>query len=49
MRVFKNETYVGRLSTLEKKRLVPARDVSVRFNDPDGQIALRAVDQTKTG
>lgn len=48
MRVYKNDAYVGRLSRLENKRLVPSRTLPVTFNAPSGRIALRAVDQVRS-
>lgn len=45
VRVYKNDAYLGRLSRLEKKRLTPSKALPMKFNAPDGQIALRAVDQ----
>jgi len=49
VRIFKNDAYLGRLSRLEKKRLVPSRSLPMKFNAPRGQIALRAVDQVSAG
>jgi hypothetical protein len=45
VRIYKNDTYIGTLAQLEKKRLKPRHKVRMKFNAPSGQIALRAVDQ----
>jgi len=42
--VFLGERPLGRLSDLEKKRLVPRNSIRIDFNVRSGRIALRAVD-----
>ena len=42
--VYKNDSYIGSLGDLEKHRLIPRNNLDIRFNDINGQIALRAVD-----
>lgn len=44
IKIFKNEYYVGCLGDLEIHRLNPRYTFGLRFNDINGQIALRAVD-----
>lgn len=44
--VYNGEEYLGEYSRL--RALIPKRsDISVRFNDPDGQLGLVAIDNTK--
>lgn len=49
VRVYKNDTYIGTLAQLERRRLKPRNKLRIRFNAPGGQIALRAVDQVGPG
>lgn len=44
--VFKNNQLIGKLDYFEKMRRVPHKSVYIKFNVPNGQIALRAVDTT---
>ncbi len=46
VRLFKDETPAGTLGALLRHRLVPDGSLPLRFNDPDGALALRAVDST---
>lgn len=47
--VYKNSDYIGTLGYLESIRLEPHNAIPMRFNDPTGQIALRAVDSPDPG
>lgn len=49
VRVYKNDTYIGTLAELEKRRLKPRKKFAIHFNAPHGQIALRAVDLVRPG
>jgi len=42
--VYRNEDWLGSLGDYERLRLRPSFDVNMKFNDPNGPIALRAVD-----
>lgn len=44
--IFKNGKFIGTLGEFNKKRLLPSKKHDLRFNVPDGKIALRAVDNT---
>ncbi len=44
IKVFKNEQYVCRMGDLERHRLEPRHNIYLKFNQLDGQIALRGVD-----
>ncbi|MDP2173533.1 MAG: hypothetical protein Q8J62_07135, partial [Candidatus Cloacimonadaceae bacterium] len=44
--VYKNGSFISRLSDLERQRLEPNNSVKLRFNDLSGRIAIRAVDTT---
>ncbi len=44
--VYKNNGPLGSLGYFEKMRRVPQNNIQMRFNMPNGQIALRAVDTT---
>ncbi len=44
VRIFKGERALGSLDTFDALRIRPTHDIAIRFNDPDGRIALRAVD-----
>lgn len=44
--IYKNDKKIGRLGFFEKMRKVPHNKIPIRFNDPKGNIALRAVDNT---
>jgi hypothetical protein len=46
--VYKNDKYIGRLGSLEKKRMNPKNVLGIKFNSLKGQVALRAVDTTKS-
>jgi hypothetical protein len=46
IKVYKNDKLLGNLDYFEKMRRVPRKKVSMKFNSPKGQIALRAVDTT---
>jgi hypothetical protein len=48
IKVYKNESYIGMLGRLEKMRKIPRKNVDIKFNSLRGQVALRAVDTTKT-
>ena len=45
--VYKNEKLIGKLGHFEKMRRIPHKSIYMKFNAPEGQIALRAVDATK--
>jgi len=47
--VYKNSSYIGTLGYLEQNRLEPSYAIPMKFNDPEGQIALRAVDSPDPG
>ncbi len=44
--IYKNNELFGSLGYFEKMRRTPRKDVNIKFNSPEGQIALRAVDTT---
>lgn len=44
--VYKNNDYVGRLGWFESMRKIPRKNIDIKFNTLNGQIALRAVDAT---
>lgn len=44
--VYKNEKLIGTLGYFEKLRRTPQNNIYIKFNVPEGQIALRAVDTT---
>lgn len=47
--VYRNDGLLGTLGDYEQLRLTPNFDVSVKFNDPEGPVALRAVDLVGPG
>jgi len=46
---YKNNKRLGSLGRFEKMRRRPVNNISIKFNSPNGQIALRAVDTTNPG
>ena len=44
--VYKNDQLIGKLGYFEKMRRVPHKNIYIKFNVSEGQIALRAVDTT---
>ncbi len=44
--VYKNDAYIGKLSTFESLRLQPTNAVDIRFNVKEAWLGLRAVDTT---
>lgn len=46
VKVYKNDTYVNSLGTLEKMRLYPHKNVDIVFNDKNGWLGVRCVDST---
>jgi len=44
--IYKNDDLLGSLGYFEKMRRIPHNNVQMKFNVPNGQIALRAVDTT---
>lgn len=46
IRIYKNETYLFDYTTLIRMQLTPNNAIPIRFNDPKGWLALRAVDST---
>lgn len=44
--IYKNENLIGNLGYFEKMRRTPQKNIHLKFNAPQGQIALRAVDTT---
>ena len=44
--VYKNETMVGDLASIEKMRLIPKNNIDMIFNDINGWLAVRCVDTT---
>lgn len=44
--IYKNNKLLGSLEYFEKMRRIPHKNIYMRFNSPQGQIALRAVDTT---
>lgn len=46
IKIYKNEKLLGNLDFFEKMRMVPHKNIHIKFNSPAGQIALRAVDTT---
>ena len=46
IKVYKNEKYVATLGALENMRKLPRQHIAIKFNSPQGQIALRGVDAT---
>ena len=46
IKVYKNETFVNSLSEIEKFRIEPSNNIEIKFNDPKGWLALRAIDGT---
>jgi len=46
VKVYKNNELLGNLEYFEKMRRVPHKNIRMKFNVPNGQIALRAVDTT---
>ncbi len=47
IKVYKNDDYIGNLGDFEKMRKIPNNKIKIKFNTPNGKIALRAVDTTK--
>lgn len=46
--IYKNSTFIGSWSELNQHRKVPTNCIKIRFNDSNGSIALRAVDNIDT-
>ncbi len=46
IKMYKNDKYLGTLEDFENMRKKPKKNISIKFNSLDGQIALRAVDAT---
>jgi len=46
IKVYKNSIFLGDLEHFEQMRKIPRKNISIKFNTPAGQIALRAVDTT---
>ena len=44
--VYKDSDYICTLKEVEESRLKPSNTVEMRFNDPDGWLAVRCVDTT---
>lgn len=42
--VYRGPTHLATLGDIERLRLTPRNDIPIRFNDPDGALALQAVD-----
>lgn len=47
VKIYKNETLVNTLASIEKMRLVPKNILDMSFNDKNGWLAVRCVDTTK--
>ncbi len=43
-RIYKNEKFIGYLKDLKKLKLSPTKNLEIKFNDPEGNVALRAID-----
>lgn len=46
VKIYKNDKLIGNLDHFEKMRRIPHKNIYMKFNAPEGQIALRAVDTT---
>lgn len=46
IKVYKNDTFINDLKTIEDMRLVPKKSIDMKFNDRDGWLAVRCVDTT---
>lgn len=46
IRIYKNSDYVCTLQDVERCRIVPDNSVPIKFNDPQGWLAVRCVDST---
>jgi len=46
IKVYKNNELLGSLGYFERMRRIPHKNIYMKFNVPNGQIALRAVDTT---
>ena len=44
--IYKNDKYLFTLEELENMRIFPSNSLKITFNDPEGWLALRAVDTT---
>lgn len=44
--IYKNETLINNLASLDSMRLVPTKSLPMKFNDPYGWLAVRCVDST---
>jgi len=49
VKLYKNDIYLGTLQEFENMRKIPQKNIPIKFNSLNGQIALRAVDTTKIG
>lgn len=46
IQVYKNNNHIGNFGFYEKLRKTPNKNINIKFNSKNGQIALRAVDTT---
>lgn len=46
VKIYKNETYVNDLQTINKIRIAPDNNIKITFNDLNGWLGLRAIDST---
>ena len=46
VKIYKNDTYINNLEEINKIRINPINDITIRFNDLDGWLGLRAIDST---
>lgn len=46
IKIYKNSNYIGTLWKFENMRKIPKKDINIKFNSLNGQIALRAIDST---
>ncbi len=44
--IYKNDIYIGNLKEIEDMKKIPSKNLGLKFNSLNGQIALRAVDTT---
>ena len=47
--VYKNDNLIGTLSDIKNQTLLPTRNVSIRFNVPNGNVGLRCLDGVGPG
>ncbi|MEA1986021.1 MAG: hypothetical protein U9N76_00855 [Candidatus Marinimicrobia bacterium] len=46
IKLYKNDEFLGHLENFERMRKKPKKNIPIKFNSTNGQIALRAVDTT---